>query len=51
MVARAETWLLPDGIQDVLPKDAIRLEALRRRLLDVYQSWGYELVFPPLVDI
>ena len=50
MVARAETWLLPDGIQDVLPKDAIRLEALRRRLLDVYQSWGYELVFPPLVE-
>ena len=50
MVTRAETWLLPDGIQDVLPKDAIRLEALRRRLLDLYQSWGYELVFPPLVE-
>ena len=50
MVMRAETWLLPDGIQDVLPHDALRLEALRRRLLDLFSSWGYELVFPPLVE-
>lgn len=50
MVMRAETWLLPDGIQDVLPNDACRLEALRRRLLDLFNSWGYELVFPPLVE-
>ena len=50
MVTRAETWLLPDGIQDVLPHDAARLEALRRRLLDLFATWGYELVFPPLVE-
>lgn len=50
MVMRAETWLLPDGIQDVLPQDALRLEALRRRLLDLFASWGYELVVPPLVE-
>jgi ATP phosphoribosyltransferase regulatory subunit len=47
MVVRAETWLLPDGVQDVLPQDAIRLEALRRRLLDMFATWGYELVFTP----
>ena len=50
MVVRAETWLLPDGVQDVLPQDAIRLEALRRRLLDMFAAWGYELVFTPLVE-
>lgn len=50
MVMRAETWLLPDGIQDVLPQDAVRLEGLRRRLLDQFAAWGYELVFPPLVE-
>jgi len=26
------------------------LESLRRELLDLYRSWGYELVIPPLVD-
>lgn len=50
MVVRAETWLLPDGVQDVLPQDAIRLEKLRRRLLDMFAAWGYELVFTPLME-
>ncbi len=50
MVVRAETWLLPDGVQDVLPQDALRLEALRRRLLDMFAVWGYELVFTPLME-
>ncbi|RZU47032.1 ATP phosphoribosyltransferase regulatory subunit [Fluviicoccus keumensis] len=46
----AETWLLPDGVQDVLPAEAARLESLRRRLLDLFAVWGYELVFPPLME-
>ncbi len=50
MVMRAETWLLPDGIQDVLPQDASRLETLRRNLLDLFGSWGYQLVVPPFVE-
>jgi len=45
-----ETWLLPDGVQDVLPAEAHRLEGLRRRLLDHFAAWGYELVFPPLME-
>lgn len=46
----ADRWLLPDGIEELLPTQAARAEALRRKLLDLYQSWGYELVIPPLVE-
>ncbi len=43
-------WLLPENIADVLPSEARRIEELRRRLLDLYRSYGYELVMPPLVE-
>lgn len=43
-------WLLPEGIEEALPESAARLERLRRRLLDVYSRWGYELVIPPLIE-
>ncbi len=45
-----DRWLLPEGIEEILPPRAGRLEALRRRLLDLYRSWGYELVVPPLIE-
>lgn len=45
-----DTWLLPEGVSDVLPAEAARLETLRRRLLDHYAAWGYQLVFPPLME-
>ena len=44
------TWLLPDGINESLPDDAEKLEALRRQLIDLYASWGYRLVMPPMVE-
>lgn len=47
---KKDSWLLPQGIEDVLPKQAKRLETLRRQLLDVFACWGYELVIPPVVD-
>jgi ATP phosphoribosyltransferase regulatory subunit len=43
-------WVLPQGIEEALPEHAARLEALRRALLDMYASWGYELVIPPFID-
>ena len=46
----ADRWLLPDGVEELLPKDAAKVEHLRRQLLDLYQSWGYELVIPPLLE-
>lgn len=43
-------WLLPESVADALPDEAARLETLRRRLLDLYQAHGYELVQPPLIE-
>lgn len=45
-----DPWLLPDGIEEVLPEDAKYLEDLRRKLLDVFAAWGYQLVIPPFID-
>ena len=43
-------WLLPEGIDETLPPQAQDLEQLRRKLLDLYGTWGYELVFPPIIE-
>lgn len=49
-MSKADRWLLPDGIEELLPADATRMENLRRQLLDLYQRWGYDFVMPPLVE-
>jgi ATP phosphoribosyltransferase, regulatory subunit len=49
-MSEEERWLLPEGIDEVLPPQAERLEQLRRKLLDLYRSWGYELVIPPFIE-
>lgn len=49
-MSNQERWLLPDGIEEILPEEARRLEVLRRRLLDLFGVWGYELVMPPLIE-
>lgn len=46
----AKRWLLPDGVEEILPREAYKLETLRRGLLDLYGSWGYELVITPLIE-
>lgn len=46
----ADPWLLPDGIEEILPNKAFRVESLRRQVLNLYHSWGYDLVIPPLVE-
>jgi ATP phosphoribosyltransferase regulatory subunit len=43
-------WILPEAIEDVLPAEAARVEALRRTLLDHFRAHGYRLVAPPLVE-
>lgn len=43
-------WLLPEAIEDVLPRDSLRIEAMRRRILDELMAHGYELVIPPLLE-
>lgn len=43
-------WLLPEGIEEVLPAQAWRIEQLRRQLLDLYRTWGYQLIIPPMIE-
>src|SRR6187399_337943 len=43
-------WVLPEYVEDVLPAEAERTEALRRSLLDHFRERGYRLVQPPLVE-
>ena len=45
-----DKWLLPEGIEEVLPPEAWRLECARREILDLYSRWGYELVMPPFIE-
>jgi ATP phosphoribosyltransferase regulatory subunit len=43
-------WLLPEYVEDILPHYARAAERLRRRLLDLFDAHGYDLVSPPLVE-
>ncbi len=45
-----DRWQLPEGVEEVLPVQAASIEHLRRQLLDLYRSWGYQLVIPPLIE-
>ncbi|OEY67859.1 ATP phosphoribosyltransferase regulatory subunit [Marinobacter sp. X15-166B] len=46
----SDRWLLPDGVEDILPPLAGRIESLRRDIMDTCQRWGYQLVIPPLIE-
>jgi ATP phosphoribosyltransferase regulatory subunit len=46
----ANRWLLPDHMADSLPTQARQIEEVRRALLDTANSYGFELVMPPLVE-
>ena len=46
----SDRWLLPDGVEELLPPQAAVVEDMRRQLIDLYQRWGYELVTPPLIE-
>ena len=43
-------WLLPEFIEDILPPEAMRIERLRRRVLDLFFRRNYQLVMPPLLE-
>jgi len=49
-MSHKDRWLLPEGIDELMPTQAAQLEVLRRKLIDRMQAWGYQLVFPPLVE-
>ncbi|BBL33995.1 ATP phosphoribosyltransferase regulatory [Nitrosomonas stercoris] len=43
-------WLLPEYIEDALPRDAYRIEKIRRLIMDMLFVHGYQLVMPPLLE-
>jgi ATP phosphoribosyltransferase regulatory subunit len=43
-------WVLPEYIEDILPAEAMRIEGLRRKILDLFFGKKYELVMPPLLE-
>ena len=49
-LAIMQKWLLPEYIEDILPNEAGRVERLRRRILDLFHVFGYELVVPPMLE-
>lgn len=49
-MATVDRWLLPDGIEEVLPPEAALIEAARRQVLDLFQRWGYEFVVTPHIE-
>ena len=43
-------WILPEGIEEILPPRAGQLDHLCREIIDLYASWGYQLVIPPMIE-
>jgi ATP phosphoribosyltransferase regulatory subunit len=50
LMATVDRWLLPDGIEEILPPEAASIEIARRRVLELFQQWGYEFVVTPHVE-
>jgi ATP phosphoribosyltransferase regulatory subunit len=49
-MSKENPWLLPEGIEEILPNEAEWLEKQRRIVVDLFLSWGYRLVEPPLIE-
>lgn len=45
-----DRWQLPDGVNELLPEAAVRVEHLRRQIIDRCQAWGFDFVMPPLIE-
>ena len=43
-------WVLPEYVEDILPAEAMRIESLRRKVLDLFFEKRFELVIPPLLE-
>lgn len=47
---RELSWLLPDGVSDLLHTEALKQETLRYQLTQILLSHGYQLVSPPFIE-
>jgi ATP phosphoribosyltransferase regulatory subunit len=43
-------WLLPEYIEDILPAEALHIEVMRRRMIDLLLVHGYQQVTPPMLE-
>jgi len=43
-------WRLPDNLEDLLPAKASKLEFIRRVLIDLFESHGYQFIMPSLLE-
>lgn len=44
------TWFTPEGLEDLLPPQAEKLEHYRRQLIDGFNLAGFDLVLPPIAE-
>lgn len=49
-MTHTDHWLLPEGIEDILPEETATLERLRSDVLQLFHCWGYRRVIPPMVE-
>ena len=43
-------WMLPDGVDELLPSQARSLEKVRREILDLFDLHGFAMIQPPLIE-
>lgn len=43
-------WLLPEGVEEILPDEALKLEILRRKVVDDFIAKDFSLVMPPVME-
>ena len=43
-------WVFPEGIEEIIPPFAQQLDWLCRDIIDLYTTWGYQLVIPPIIE-
>jgi len=49
-IPSSDRWQLPDGVDELLPDAARKVERIRRRIMDHCHRCGYDLVIPPVIE-
>lgn len=47
---RVKDFYIPDGIEYYMPKDAVKLEIIKSKILKIYSKYRYQYVIPPIFD-
>ena len=49
-MSKINRWLLPEGVEEILPSQAWPIQHYQQSVLELFSSWGYDLVIPPLLE-